>query len=208
VAAALSNDETVSLQTADANAALAKGNVKLTQTNAATSPPSLCFSPKQTPAACAAVAELDVAHDHGLAALFNVDAIETGGGADSDARRFGRVAWTAAANEELFGIISPDYAGIISPDYAGIIGPELAAGIIGPELADELDVVAGIIGPELPGIISPDRTAQVVGIIGPEYVGISAAERDAMLAEAARIADRAEADLVLAYGLKRALKQQ
>jgi hypothetical protein len=205
VAVASSNDETVSAAVADANVSLSKGNAKLSAADAISSPPSACISPKHTPAACAAVYYLDVAHAEGLGALQNVDAIETGQGSAPVERRLDRLAWTAEHTRTVFsGIISPELAGIISPEFAGIISPEFA-GIISPEVAAELEVAAGIISPELSGIISPEVTAEVTGIISPEYTGIISPERARIENELGWIAYRAQADLVLAYAVKRAL---
>lgn len=205
VATASSNDDAVSAAVADANVALDKGSAKLAAADQLTSPPSACIAKKLTPSACAAVYQLDTAHAHGLSALAQVDAIEVGQGSAPVERRLDRLAWTAEHTRTVFsGIISPELAGIISPEFAGIISPEFA-GIISPEVAAELGVAAGIISPELSGIISPEVTAEVTGIISPEYAGIISPERERIEDELAWIAYRAQADLVLAFAVQRAL---
>ena len=199
-ALAVDNDENVYLRVSEVNTMLVKANTKLADADVATAPPAQCV-PKQPGYACAAVSQLDKAHDQGLTALLRVDAIEKGQSAASLARRLGRVADTADANRDIFGgIISPDFAGIISPDLVGIISPDFV-GIISPD-------ITGIVGPEIDGIISPDRTAELEGIMSPELSGIVGSERDRILDELDTIIARAEADLVLAHAMRRSLGGQ
>lgn len=207
-ALAVDNDENVYLRVSEVNTMLVKANTKLADADVATAPPAQCV-PKQPGYACAAVSQLDKAHDQGLTALLRVDAIEKGQSAASLARRLGRVADTADANRDIFGgIISPDFAGIISPDFAGIISPDLV-GIISPDFVGIISPdITGIVGPEIDGIISPDRTAELEGIMSPELSGIVGSERDRILDELDTIIARAEADLVLAHAMRRSLGGQ
>ncbi len=207
LAGAISNEEIIIANVGDANARLDHVRAKLAQTAQSTSPPAVCISNKLTPAPCAAVAEMDEAHGLALDALAQVDAIDAGTSSWSLARRLDRLAWSAEANRDALGIISPEYGGIISPEYAAVMTTDMA-GIISPEISYEVTVTAGIISPEVTGIISPERTQELVGIISPEYSGLSAAQRAAVYAELDAIAARAEADLVLAHAARRALDQQ
>lgn len=204
VAYALTNDQLVEKQVDQASASLAQGNSVLAQTVTSTNAPGTCVNRKVTPAACAAVVALDEAQQHAFDTIHYVDAIESDGGEVAAGRRLGRIAWSAAANASMFGIISPELSGIISPEFAGIISPELA-GIISPELAASVEATAGIISPELTGIISPEHTAELVGIISPEYQQLNQTQKAAIAAEAYAIAARAENDLILAAATVRAV---
>ncbi len=207
VVGALTNEQIVAAQVSEVNLTLEKTTAKLAQTAASTSPPAVCISPKLTAQACTAVAELEEAQEHALTTLAQIDAIDAGTSEWSLARRLDRVAWAAEANQDLFGIISPEYAGIISPELAATMTTEMA-GIISPEIALETSATVGIISPEVAGIISPERTQELVSIISPEYAGLSAAQRAALDARLAAVVERAEHDLVLAQAARRALAIQ
>jgi len=195
------------------NVILAKAQNRLGAVDAATSPPGDCFPiasyyPAPVPECAKQIAALDLAAVQSHALLASVASIDGGSGDSALARRLDRALLTSdAAESALAGIIGPEIpAGIIGPEIARVTGISLVP--VAGAIATEVEIEAGIIGPEMPGIIGPERTADLAGIIGPELPAIIGPEREAALADLDTEIGRLERALIVAFATKRALEAQ